>query len=110
MDLEVLGERLEGGVGWVVALGRRLRGGRYGFSVAGEMLCAVRGVEAFWKNDNVGAILCSLGDFLGGILEVGGFVGACGQLDQGELARLLEWARGHGARFRKRRSDVGDSG
>lgn len=49
--------------------------------VRGEEVAAVRGVEAFGQNDNVGAARSGLAHLVGGMREVGGLVSAAGKLD-----------------------------
>jgi hypothetical protein len=63
--------------------------------VFGKVLCAVRGVEAFGEDDEVGAGVGGFEDFGAGGGEVGGFVGAGGELDEGELEGFGEEFGGH---------------
>lgn len=63
--------------------------------VFGEILCAIGRVEAFWEDDEFGACAGGFEDFGAGGGEVGGFVGAGGQLDEGELEGFGEEFGGH---------------
>ena len=86
-----------GGHGAEGMVGRRLvfcwGGGEKGFGVGGEVLGAVGGVEAFGKDDEVSAGAGGFEDFGAGAGEIGGFVGAGGELDEGEFEGLLEEVR-----------------
>lgn len=78
------------------------RGGLFGawggreelFGVGGEEVASVGRVEALGEDDDFGIVrgLGGFADFGGGVGEVGGFVGAGGQLDAGYLYRGAEEA------------------
>ena len=46
------------------------------FGVGGEVLAAVGGIEAFWEDDQLRALLGGFEDAIAGVREIGGFVGA----------------------------------
>ena len=54
----------------------RGRGGKQGFGIGGEVLGAVRAVEAFWEDYQGGTGGGGFEDFGAGVGEVVGFVGA----------------------------------
>ena len=71
---DFLGHFMEHVVRGGLGLGRRV--GEEGFGVGGEEGCAVRGVEAFWEDDEVGTGSRGFEDLGAGVREVAGFVGA----------------------------------
>ena len=85
--------------------GRLLLGGRAGeegFGILGEEVTAVRGVEAFWQDDDLGASLGGLQDLLPRMGQIHILIHTIHKLNTGHLHGLLEHRRGgvdgsHGA-------------
>ena len=65
------------------------RGGLEGFGIRGEILAAVRGVEAFGEDDQRGAGFGGFEDAGAGTSEVGSLVGAWG--GGGSQSRRMWW-------------------
>ncbi|TLD31523.1 hypothetical protein PspLS_02697 [Pyricularia sp. CBS 133598] len=88
-----VGARLLGHVGQGVVARTLLPGrwgGEQGLGVRWEVVAAVGRVEALWQQDDLCTCARGLDHLVAGMGQVGGLVGAAGQLDAGELDGLLE--------------------